>query len=85
MGLRLPPGYYLELDADTAVLRKEKGQSVAVFSVRGAVWETIERVAWEDHRAGRAAGASPRRPESGGQQHLASTLGRPPSPPRPRG
>jgi hypothetical protein len=48
--LRLPPGYYLELGADTAVLREERGRSVAAFSARGVVWEAVERIAWEDHQ-----------------------------------
>jgi hypothetical protein len=50
MELRLPPGYYLELDADAAVLREGKGRSVATFSARRVIWETVERIAWDDHR-----------------------------------
>jgi hypothetical protein len=77
---RLPPGYYLELDADAAVLREGQGRSVAVFSTRGVIWETVERIAWDDHRE-RATPklAPPRKP----LQKL--TPGRPPSPPRPPG
>ena len=78
MDLRLPPGYRLELDAETAVLREgEDGRLVAIFSVRGVVWETLERSAWEDHRGRNSTEASERRPTP--------TLGRPPSPPRPLG
>jgi hypothetical protein len=78
MELRLPPGYHLELDADVAHLRREDGRSVAVFSARGVVWETVERAAWEDHRGKRSpAEASGRRPTP--------TLGRPPSRPHPHG
>ena len=85
MNLRLPPGYYLELDADVAVLRREDGRSVAVFSARGVVWETIERIAWEDHRSRPSTEALRRHPGSGSRRHPAPTRGRPPSPPRPPG
>jgi hypothetical protein len=50
MGLRLPPGYYVEHDPDLLVLRRADGASVAAFSARGAIGETVEEVAWEDHR-----------------------------------
>jgi len=49
MELRLPPGYYLELDADVVVLYEGKGRCVAVFSARGLNWETVERRARRDH------------------------------------
>jgi hypothetical protein len=49
MELRLPPGYYLELDADVAVLREGEGRSVAPFGARRVIWGTVERIAWEDH------------------------------------
>ena len=48
--LRLPPGYYLDRDPDIWTLRRSDGSSVAAFSARGAVAETIEGVAWEDRR-----------------------------------
>jgi hypothetical protein len=84
--LRLPPGYYLELDADVAILRREDGRSVATFSARGVVWEAIERIAWEDYRGGSSTEASRRHPESGSHRRQAPTRGgRPPSPPRPPG
>ena len=54
MELRLPPGYYVERDPDTCTLRRPDGNFVAAFSARGVIAETIEGVAWEDHR-GRAA------------------------------
>jgi hypothetical protein len=83
--LRLPPGYHLELDADVAVLRGEDGRSVAIFSARGVVWETVERIAWEDHRSGPSTEASGRHSGSGSRGRPAPTRGRPPSPPRPPG
>lgn len=50
MGPRLPPGYYLELDADLLVLRRRpSGELVATFSARGAEQESVEEAAWEDH------------------------------------
>lgn len=85
MDVRLPPGYHLELDSDVAHLRGENGRSVADFSARGVVWETVERIAWEDHRdRASTEEASGRHPRSGSRR-LAPTRGRPPSPPRPRG
>ena len=50
MELRLPPGYYVERDPDTCTLRRPDGHFVAAFSARGVIAETIEGVAWEDHR-----------------------------------
>jgi hypothetical protein len=50
--LRLPPGYQLELDPDTLVLRRPDGSAVAVFSKRGVVPEHIEATAWEDAAGG---------------------------------
>jgi hypothetical protein len=83
MDLQLPPGYHLQLDADVAILRREDGRSVAIFSARGVIWETIERIAWEDYRGGPSKDASERHPRSGSRRHLAPTRDRPPSPPRP--
>lgn len=51
MDLRLPPGYYVELDPDLLVLRGRDGRFVAAFSAGGAIGETIEGAAWKDHRA----------------------------------
>ena len=82
MELRLPPGYHLELDADVSVLRSEDGRSVAIFSARGAVWETVERIAWEDHRSRPSTEASRHHPGSANRWRRAPTRGRPPSPPR---
>jgi hypothetical protein len=81
--LRLPPGYYLELDADVAILRREDGRSVAPFSARGVIWETVERIAWEDHRGRPSTETSRHHPGSGSSRRRAPTSGRPPSPPRP--
>lgn len=50
MELQLPPGYYVERDPDTCTLRRPDGHLVAAFSARGVIAETIEGVAWEDHR-----------------------------------
>lgn len=47
---QLPPGYYLERDPDLLTLHRPDGSFVAAFSVSGAIWEAVERVAWEDHR-----------------------------------
>jgi hypothetical protein len=60
MELRLPPGYYLERDSDIWTLRRSDGGSVAAFSARGVVAETIEGVAWEDHRREHAPAKTPR-------------------------
>jgi len=60
----LPPGYYLNLEADVAILHREDGRSVAAFSARGVVWETIERIAWEDYRGRFSTKASERHPRS---------------------
>ena len=49
MKLRLPPGYYLDRDPDICTLRRTDGSSVATFSARGVVAETVEGAAWEDH------------------------------------
>jgi hypothetical protein len=46
----LPPGYSVERDPDLLVLRRPDGTIVAVFSVRGATVEAVEKAAWEDHR-----------------------------------
>jgi hypothetical protein len=49
--LRLPPGYQLDRsDPDVLALRGPEGWVVAHFSARGATKETIEEVAWEDHK-----------------------------------
>jgi hypothetical protein len=47
--LRLPPGYYVDKDADLLMLRRHDGSAVAVFSARGVTKEVVERAAWEDH------------------------------------
>jgi hypothetical protein len=47
--LRLPPGYYVDQDADLLVLRRHDDSAVAVFSVRGVAREFVERAAWEDY------------------------------------
>ena len=62
MKLRLPQGYYLEKDPDIWMLRRPDGRSVAAFSARGVVAETIESAAWEDHRPERAATESVKTP-----------------------
>lgn len=59
MKLRLPPGYYVELDADLLTLRRHDGSSVATFSARGAAMKLVERAAWEDYKD------SPPGPEGG--------------------
>jgi hypothetical protein len=62
MELRLPPpGYYLERDPDIWTLRRSDGVSVAAFSARGLVAETIEGAAWEDHRREHPPAKTPRR------------------------
>lgn len=60
MKLRLPPGYSLELGSDVCTLRRSDGSSVATFSARGVVAETIEGAAWEDHRRRRPTVKAPR-------------------------
>lgn len=51
----LPSGYGLdETDPDFAVLHREDGSEVAVFSATGADAKAIERVAWEDYRQRRS-------------------------------
>ena len=62
MKLRLPQGYYLEKDPDIWMLRRPDGRSVASFSARGVVAETIESAAWEDNRRERAATESVKTP-----------------------
>ncbi len=64
MELRLPPGYYVERDPDTCTLRRPDGKFVAAFSARGVIAETIEAVAWEDHR-GLSTPGEPRPPRRG--------------------
>ncbi len=50
--LYLPPGYRLddESDPDFAVLHREDGSEVAVFSATGADPAEVERASWEDFR-----------------------------------
>jgi hypothetical protein len=60
MELRLPPGYYLERDPDIWTLRRSDGVSVAAFSARGVVAETIEGAAWEDHGREHPPATTPR-------------------------
>lgn len=47
--LRLPPGYYVELDAELMELRRADGSLVAAFSARGAVPAAVLQAAAEDH------------------------------------
>ena len=63
--LELPPGYRLERDSDTLILRRLDGDGtvVAVLSVRGFVGEIVEEAALEDRLArGYAAPAHLRLP-----------------------
>ena len=47
---RLPPGYYVEHDADSLfVLRRHDDSVVAAFSARGVAREFVEQAAWEDY------------------------------------
>ncbi len=46
----LPSGYRLDEEADFAVLRREDGSEVAVYSATGADPKEVERRAWEDYR-----------------------------------
>ena len=48
--LRLPPGYHVELDADTLVLLREDGSVVAAF-VAGVAPSEVAKAAEEDYRA----------------------------------
>jgi DNA-binding SARP family transcriptional activator len=52
----LPPGYYLVRDPDTLALHRRDGSLVAVFSVRGAAAEEVERTAETDGDAADDAG-----------------------------
>ncbi len=52
----LPSGYRLDEEADFAVLRREDGSEVAVFSATGADPKEVERAAWEDFRGRESAG-----------------------------
>ena len=81
MKLRLPQGYYLERDPDIWTLRRPDGGFVAAFSTRGAVAETIEAAAWEDHRRERPVSEPVVKSPAG----TAPASDRPPSPPRPSG
>ncbi|MDQ3913123.1 MAG: hypothetical protein M3305_15405 [Actinomycetota bacterium] len=51
MNLQLPPGYYLELDADILMLRRQCGSVLAVFSAQGATKRAIEEEATVDYRS----------------------------------
>jgi len=44
----LPPGYWLEHDADLMVLRRPDGGPTAVFNVRGVDPVEVAAAAWED-------------------------------------
>jgi hypothetical protein len=44
----LPPGYWLEHDADLMVLRRPDGGPTAVFNVRGIDPVEVAAAAWED-------------------------------------
>jgi hypothetical protein len=59
MKLKLPPGYFVELDADLLTLRCHDGSTVATFSGRGVAIKLVERAAWEDYED------SPPSPEGG--------------------
>jgi hypothetical protein len=48
--LNLPPGYYVELDADSMALHRPDGSVVAVFSARGVAPAEVVRTAEEDYR-----------------------------------
>ena len=50
MKLQLPPGYYLELDADILMLRRKGDSGLAAFSARGATRAAIEAEAWVHYR-----------------------------------
>ena len=80
MKLRLPQGYYLERDPDIWTLRRPDGGFVAAFSARGAVAETVESAAWEDHRRELPVSEAVKAPAG-----TAPASERPPSPPRPPG
>ena len=80
MKLRLPQGYYLERNPDIWTLRRPDGGFVAAFSTRGAVAETIEGAAWEDHRRERPVSEPVKAPAG-----RAPASDRPPSLPRPPG
>ena len=45
----LPPGYWMEWDADLLLLRRRDSGIVATFSARGVTQEAIEAVAWGEH------------------------------------
>jgi hypothetical protein len=46
---RLPAGYKMDIsDPDVLILRHCDDSVVAVFSLRGAVMETVEEAAWGD-------------------------------------
>jgi hypothetical protein len=47
--LNLPPGYYVELDADLMELHRPDGSLVAVFSARDATPAEVARTAEEDY------------------------------------
>lgn len=51
MKLQLPPGYYLELDADILKLRRQGGSVLAVYSAQGATKRAIEEEARVDYRS----------------------------------
>ena len=47
----LPSGYYLELEADILILRREDGSVVVAFSARAVSPGEVARTAKEDCRA----------------------------------
>ena len=49
MNLQLPPGYYLELDAEILALKRKGDSVLAVFSAQGASGFSIEEEAWKDY------------------------------------
>jgi hypothetical protein len=48
--LNLPPGYYVELDADLLELHPPDGTLVAAFSARGTAPAEVVSTAQEDNR-----------------------------------
>jgi hypothetical protein len=48
--LNLPPGYYVELDADLLELHRPDGSLVAAFSARGTTLAEVVSTAEEDNR-----------------------------------
>ena len=49
-GFHLPPGYWLEADADILVMYRQDGSVVARFSARHATPSEVTRTAEKDYR-----------------------------------